>query len=79
MCVACMYVYHMCACCPWGPKEGPRFPETGVTGGCELSDVLELNSGPGAASSPHAFSQKLIVLEFRPMTHSLVRFVNSVN
>lgn len=66
MCVACMYVYHMCACCPWGPKEGPRFPETGVIGGCELSDVLELNSGPGAArtpdssapASPHAFSQK---------------------
>ena len=34
---------YVCACLsvciPWRPEEGSRSPETGVTGGCELSDV----------------------------------------
>lgn len=91
MYIACMYVYYMCAYCTYRSEEGIRFSETRVIGRCELSDVLgtelrtsqeqlaNINCWAITTDSPYAFSQKCIVLEFKPMTYTLVRFVNSMN
>lgn len=32
----CVFVYHLCACCPWKTEEGLEYPETGVKNACEL-------------------------------------------
>lgn len=61
--LVCVWVYiwvYLCASfacrCSYRPEEGPRFPETGTTGGCEPPDAgagTELRSSTKAICTPN--------------------------